>query len=79
LCSAGSGLGHPILGIFKAQKLLDVAEANFQRPTSREGLQDLGGVESEIEGEEAIVAAAATWVPYDDDAQKLRSGVLAPV
>jgi len=35
-----SCLGHPVLGIFAAQKLFDVAGATLQSPTSREDLQD---------------------------------------
>src|SRR5450631_2394998 len=73
-----SGLGHPILRIFETQKLFHVAEANLQGPTSREGLQNLRGGESEIEREEAIVAAAATGVVHHDDAQELLAGAGIP-
>src|SRR5439155_7878123 len=53
-------------------------EANLQGPTSREYLQDLCGAESEIEGEEAIVAAAAAGVMHHDDAQELLAGAGIP-
>ena len=75
---ACGGLGHPVLGIFKAQELLDVAAANLQGPTSGKDLQDLRGGEGEIEGEEAIVAAAATGVTHHDDAQELWAGARIP-
>src|SRR5580658_2163555 len=65
---ACSCLGYSVLRIFEAQKLLDVAEANFQGPTPREDLQDLRGLESEIGGEEAIVAATAAGVAHHDNA-----------
>src|SRR5207249_4438737 len=76
--SACSRLGHAVLRIFETEKLLDVAEANLQGPTSREYLQDLRGAESEIEGEEAIVAAAAAGVMHHDDAQELLAGAGIP-
>src|SRR5260370_37004323 len=75
---ACSCLGHPVLRIFEAQELLDVAEANLQGPTSREDLQDLRGAESEVEGEEAIVAAAAAGVLHHDAAQELLAGAGIP-
>jgi hypothetical protein len=68
---ARSCLGHAILGIFEAEKLLDVAEANLQGPTTREDLQNLGGREGEIELEEAIVATAAAGITHHNDAQEL--------
>ena len=62
----GSGargrLGHPVLGIFKAQKLLDVAEANLQGPTPGKQLQNLCGGEGKVEREETVVMAAATGI-----------------
>jgi hypothetical protein len=43
--------------------LLDVAEANLQGPTLGKQLQNLCGGEGEVEGEEAIVVAAAAGIP----------------
>ena len=70
-------LGHPVLRIFKAQKLLNVAEANFQGPTSGKDFQNLRGGESEIQGEEAIVAAATAGITHHDDAQELLALITA--
>src|SRR5438105_15327634 len=72
------GFSHPVLRIFEAQKLLNVVEAHFQRPTSGKDFQNLGGSESEIEGEEAIVAAASAGVTHHDDAQELLAGAGIP-
>ena len=55
---AGGRLSDAVLRIFKAPKLFDITEANLQEPASGEDLQDMRGGEGEIEGEEAIVAAA---------------------
>ena len=75
---ACSCVGYSVLRIFEAQKLLDVAEADFQGPTSRENLQDLRGAESEVEGEEAIVAAAPAGITNQNDAQELLTGAGIP-
>ena len=60
----GSGacgcLRHPVLGIFEAQELFDVAEADLQGPAAGKEFQDLRWGEGEVEREEAIVAAATT-------------------
>src|SRR5215467_14269979 len=78
----GSGargcLGHAVLGIFEAQKLFDVAEANLQWPASGKEFQDLYRGESEIEREEAIVAAATTGIAYHHDTQELLAGTGIP-
>ena len=58
-CSACSGFSDSVLRIFEAQKLFDVAEANFQGPTPGKDLQNLRRCQGQIKREEAIVAAAA--------------------
>src|SRR5215831_10281089 len=75
---ARGSLGHPVLRIYKAQKLLDVAEANLQGPTPGKQLQNLCSGEGEVEGEETIVAAAATGIPHQNDAQELLAGAGIP-
>src|ERR1700730_13524628 len=77
-CGACRGLSHPVLRIFEAQKLFDVVEAYFQGPTSGKDFQNLRGRESEIDREEAIVAAATAGVTHHNDAQELLAGAGIP-
>src|ERR1700687_1582769 len=76
--SACSRLSHPVLRVFEAQELLDIAEANLQGPASRKDLQNVRGGEREIGGEEAIVTAATAGVTYHDDAQEALAGAGIP-
>src|ERR1700719_2042122 len=73
-----SGLGDSILRILKAEELLHIAEADLQWPAQSKSLEYLGRLQSEIGGEEAIVAAAATGIADHHDPQQSRSGAGIP-
>ena len=75
--SLGS-FGDSILGVFKAEELLDVAEADLQRPAQRKGFEYLWRFQSEVGREEAVVAAAATGVVDHNDTQQSRPGAGIP-
>jgi hypothetical protein len=53
-----SGAGDSVLRVFKAEKLFDVVEADLQGPAQSKGFEYLCRFETEIGGEEAVVAAA---------------------
>jgi hypothetical protein len=57
------------LRVFKAEELLDVAEADLQRPAQGKGFEYLLRCEGEVGGEEAIVAATATGIADHHDTQ----------
>jgi len=63
-----SGSGDSVLRVFKAEELFDIVEADFQGPAQGKGFEHLRRFESEIGGEEAIVAAAATACAAGDEA-----------
>ena len=72
------GLGDSILGVFKTEELLDVAEADLQGPAQSEDLKYLWRCESKIRGEEAIVAAATAGIADHHDTQQSRAGAGVP-
>ena len=73
-----SGSGDSVLWVFKAEELFHVAEADLQGPAQSKGLEYLWRFESEVGGEEAVVAAAATGIADYNDAQQSRSGAGIP-
>jgi len=75
--SLGS-FGDSILGVFKAEELLDVAEADLQGPAQRKDFEYLWRFQSEVGREEAVVAAAATGVVDHNDTQQSRPGAGIP-
>jgi len=78
----GSGslgrLGNSVLRVFKAEELLDIAEADLQWPAQGKGFEYLLRCEGEVGGEEAIVAATATGIVDHHDTQQSRSGAGIP-
>src|ERR1700722_1642922 len=75
--SLGS-FGGLILAVFKTEELLDVAEADLQGPAQSKGFQYLWRFQSEVGGEEAVVAAAAPGVVDHNDTQQSRPGAGIP-
>ena len=65
-----SSLGDAVLRIFKAEELLHITKADLQGPAQGKGLEYLGRCESEIGGEEAIVAAATAGIADHHDTQQ---------